>query len=151
MPSGTPRFRPPFCPNPKCDSHASPHPWRYIKKGFYLRDLRPQRIQRYACTHCDRRFSSQTFSTTYWLKRPELQLRVFWRLLGCSGYRQIAREFDASHATIQRPYGFMRRYLRLVGDLAERRGVLLAPGGADHGSPFITTRDAAEMIAGMLR
>ena len=45
-------------------------------------------------------FSSQTFQTSYWLKRPDLQSAVFHRLLGCSGYRQIAREFGVSPNTI---------------------------------------------------
>lgn len=51
------------------------------------------------------------------------------------------------HATVRRPYGFMRSYLRLVSGLAERRGLLLAPGGPDHGAPFITTRDVALALA----
>ena len=29
-----------------------------------------------------------------------------------------------------------------------QRGVLLAPGGADHGAPFITTTDVARIMAG---
>ena len=50
-------------------------------------------MQRYRCQHCHRNFSSQTFSPSYWLKRPELLRPLFFRLLGCSALRQIAREF----------------------------------------------------------
>lgn len=52
------------------------------------------------------------------------------------------------HATTRRPYGFMKFYLGLVGDLATRRGILLAPGGPDAGSVFISARDVAHMMAG---
>jgi len=93
--------RPPHCPNPSCESHTNSGTWRFIKKGFYLRDRHPKRIQKYRCTHCGRSFSSQTFSTTYWLKRPDLLEATFHRLVSCSGFRQIAREFGVSHSTIR--------------------------------------------------
>ena len=51
---------------------------------------------------CRRSFSSQTFHTTYWLKRPELLPALFWRVLSWSGYRQIAREFGVSPTTVLR-------------------------------------------------
>ena len=94
--------RPPFCPNPKCDSRKNPTAWRYAKKGFYLRDRAPKRVQRYQCSHCLRYFSSQTFAVTYWLKRGDLLESTFHRLVSCSGMRQIARETGVSHSTIRR-------------------------------------------------
>jgi len=45
-------------------------------------------------------FSSQTFSTTYFLKRPELFEPIFHRLLAGSGLRQITREARCRHATV---------------------------------------------------
>src|SRR5262249_3324411 len=54
----------------------------------------------FQCRHCRRHFSRQTFRSTYWLKRPELLAPTFHRLVGCSGYRQIAREFRASPQTV---------------------------------------------------
>jgi transposase-like protein len=93
---------PPFCPNPKCDSRTNSEHWRFKKKGFFFRDQKPQRIQRYVCHHCGRNFSSQTFSTRYWLRRGDLLEPVFHRLVSCSGLRQIARETGVSHTTIRR-------------------------------------------------
>ena len=93
---------PPFCPNPQCDSRNNSRPWRFKKKGFFLRDSKPRRVQRYRCHHCGRNFSSQTFSTTYWLQRGELLEPLFLRLLACSALRQIAREMGVSHSTLQR-------------------------------------------------
>lgn len=35
----------------------------------------------------------------------------------------------------------------MLGNLVAKRGILLAPGGRDHGAPFIATIDAAHMMA----
>jgi transposase-like protein len=94
--------RPPFCPNPDCDSQRDPGSWRFKKKGFHERQAAPQRIQRYVCQHCQRNFSSQTFSPSYWLRNPGLLAPLFFRVLGCSALRQIAHEFAVSHTTVQR-------------------------------------------------
>ena len=95
-------FRPPFCPHAQCNSRKNPTTWRYVKKGFYERDRRPRRIQKYRCSHCGRYFSSQTFSASYWLRRPDLLEDVFHGLVNCSGLRQIARTKTVSHSTIRR-------------------------------------------------
>lgn len=94
-------FSPAFCPNPKCESRTSSVPWRFKKKGFFERDQKPHRIQRYLCSQCGRNFSSQTFSTSYWLRRGDLLESIFHRLVSCSGLRQIARETGVAHTTVQ--------------------------------------------------
>jgi hypothetical protein len=91
---------PPFCPNPACRHHLAPAGWRWKRDGFHDRLCPPRRVQRYRCLRCRRSFSDQTFRTSYWLKRPGLLLPVAWRLLACSAYRQISREFGCSHTTI---------------------------------------------------
>jgi len=102
MASPSRRFVPPHCPHRDCDSHSNPGPWRFKRKGTFARRTAPTRIQRYLCHHCGRSFSSQTFSLSYWLKRPEILQPLFHRILACSALRQIAFEFQASHTTIQR-------------------------------------------------
>ena len=102
MPRPRRSWTPPFCPNPRCDSHAAPGTWRWKRKGFHERLHGPRRVQRYVCRSCRRNFSSQTFSTTYWLKIPYRLAPLFHRLVGCSALRQIAREFALSHSTVQR-------------------------------------------------
>jgi hypothetical protein len=74
--------------------------WVWIRHGHYTRRCAPQRIPRFRCIHCGVTFSSQTFSTTYYLKRPELLVPCFHRLLACSGYRQIAREARCCPTTV---------------------------------------------------
>lgn len=102
MPLSSNRFSPPFCPNPLCTFHTNSQGWRFRRIGFYLRQAAPQRIQRYRCSRCRRAFSSQTFSTTYWLRRPDLPRQIFGRLVACSGYRQIARDLGISPTTVLR-------------------------------------------------
>jgi hypothetical protein len=68
--------------------------------GFFTRRAAPHRIQRYRCSRCRRSFSTQTFSPTYWLRRPELLPVLLLRLVACSGYRQIARELAVSPSTV---------------------------------------------------
>ena len=102
MPSQSRLPSPPFCPNPRCDSQTKSTPWRYKKKGFFFRDRKPRRIQRYLCQHCGRNFSSQTFDVSYWLRDGRLLEPLFKRLVSCSGLRQIAREMGVAHSTVQR-------------------------------------------------
>jgi len=111
--SGMASWRPPYCPFRDCESHASPQGWQAIKKGVFLRQARPRRIQRYRCPHCARSFSSQTFAATYWLRRPELLIRIGYRINSGSGLRQIAWELGCSPATVQRQVERLGRHCLL--------------------------------------
>ena len=78
-------------------------------------------MQRYLCHACHRNFSSQTFSTSYWLKEPGRLGPLFHRLLGCSALRQIAREFGLAHSTVQRQTERLGRHcLLLLEELGPR-------------------------------
>ena len=92
---------PPHCPNPNCRYHSPLSSyWPFKRRGFYLRKTRPERIQRFTCLDCGRHFSSQSFKTTYYLKRPELLPRIFAMVVGCMCNRQIARALGCSPATV---------------------------------------------------
>jgi len=117
MPASTIESIPPHCPNMDCDSHSSPDTWRFIKKGFFVRDRRPRVVQRYRCQHCHRNFSSQTFSTTYWLKRPDIFKSLFMKTVGCMAHRQIGREAGVSKSTIQRQIARLGRHCLLFNEL----------------------------------
>ena len=93
-------FRPPFCPAPKCPHHFRSHRWQWVRAGTHRRRTEPTRVQRFRCLHCGRHFSSQTFRTSYYLKRPELQEQVFRQMGACSGYRQAARVIGCAHSTV---------------------------------------------------
>ena len=119
---------PPFCPNECCLFHCGPtHSWRWVRAGFFRRLAAPHRIQRFRCGHCGRYFSEQTFRTTYWLKRPELLVPVFHRLIGCSAFRQIAREFAASPQTIALLSARLGRHCQLFHEQLRPKGPLREP------------------------
>jgi transposase-like protein len=114
---------PPFCPNPACRFHRKDRPfWRFERDGTYERRTPPCVVQRWRCVTCRRRFSDQTFRTTYWLRRPDLLRPVFYRLLGCSGFRQIAREFGVSPQTVGRMSERLGRHCLLFHQGRRPRG-----------------------------
>ncbi len=94
-------WTPPHCPNPNCKHHKLlPDRWRYRRMGYYRRQISPRRIPRGQCLGCGRTFSSQTFSTAYWLKKPQLLAQIFKLTVGGMANRQIARTLDCAPATV---------------------------------------------------
>ncbi len=115
---------PPFCPNAACRFHRWDRElWRFKKAGFDTRKSDGREVERRRCDTCRRYFSAQTFSTTYWLKRPDLQRPIFWALLSCSGYRQIARQFDVSPQTILTHASRLGRHALLFHEQHRPRGI----------------------------
>ena len=102
-----------------------------MRAGFFRRDAAPHRVQRFQCRHCRRHFSEQTFRTSYWLKQPQLLLPVAHRLLGCSGFRQIAREFGVSPQTILGLSARLGRHGLLFHEAHRPRGELAEPLALD--------------------
>jgi len=54
------------------------------------------------CLDCERTCSRQTFSTTYYLKLPELLVAVATGLAACSCHRQLARSLDCAKTSVTR-------------------------------------------------
>jgi len=107
-------WAPPFCPNPKCLHHNnSGDPWPFKKIGFFRRLSTPHRIQRFTCKICKRSFSTQTFSTTYWQKRPDLDAMIIMKTTGGMANRQIARDLKVSPETINRHVARLGRHCLL--------------------------------------
>ncbi len=106
-------FMPPHCPRSDCRYHRSALGWRWVRYGSYPRLAAPQRIARFRCVHCRHTFSTQTFSPTYWLRRPDVLVATAYRLLGCSGYRQLAREARCSPTTVLRHAARLGRHALL--------------------------------------
>jgi transposase-like protein len=111
---GSAPAEPPFCPNDDCDFHRGDRAsWHFVRAGFFVRKHLPGRIQRWRCLECLRYFSAQTFRTDYWLKKPQIQLPLFMRLVSCSCARQIAREFRVSPETVLRQTARLGRHALL--------------------------------------
>ena len=128
---------PPFCPNPACRFHRKDRSsWHFKRIGFYERKSAPHVVQRYRCVTCRRNFGDQTFRTTYWMHRPDLLAPVFMRLLACSGFRQIAREFRVSPTTIARTSARLGRHGFLFHESRRPRTPLLEPLALDSFESF---------------
>jgi len=126
MGPGSTGWVPPHCPNPNCFYfNASSRDWPFKRKGFYTRHTRPERIQRFTCLACQRHFSTQTFSTSYWQKRPELISRLVMMVVGCMANRQIARALGCSPATVAHHIARLGRHCLLVqaGELTRIRSL----------------------------
>ena len=132
MPGAPAPSAPPFCPNPACRYHRGPTTsWQWVRDGYFARQREPFRVQRFRCCHCRRHFSEQTFRTTYWLRRPDLLLPTFHRLVGCAAYRQVAREFDCSPQTIATHAARLARHCLLFHERLRPRGALAEPAALD--------------------
>ena len=84
-------------------------------------------MQRYLCHHCGRNFSSQTFSTSYWLRHTGLLEPLFHRLVGGSCLRQISRELGVAHSTVQRQTERLGRHCLLFHEQRRPRGAPQEP------------------------
>ena len=107
-------FIPPHCPNPNCQFHnVLRRGWRFKRIGTYWRQVAPHRIRRFLCLHCRRSFSTQTFSTSYWLKRPDVLPALLTKTTGAMANRQIARDLGVAPSTIDRQLSRLGRHCLL--------------------------------------
>ncbi len=107
-------WQPPHCPNGNCLSHnALPDQWVYKSFTHYFRKTDNRRIQRFKCMSCGRTFSTQTFSTTYWQKRADLNELIFDASSNGMANSQIARLVGCAPSTVDRKLATMGRHCLL--------------------------------------
>jgi transposase-like protein len=137
------RFAPAFCPRRDCRQHRLEQRRHFAYEpagGYYRRDRR--RVPRYRCLACRRTFSKQTFSVTYFLKRPELLAPICAALQAGSAHRQIARSLGCAPSTVTRLSARLGRHALLLNATA-----LLEIGACDeslvldHFESFVRTQD----------
>ena len=137
------RFHPPFCPWPECAAHRAPGRG-FQRYGSYRKPRDFRRIPRFRCLECKRTCSRQTFSTTYYLKRPALLVAVAAGLAACSAHRQIARSCLCSKTSVTRMAERLGRHAILFH--ARCRSQLPALSETivhDHWEVFIGRQDRA--------
>lgn len=88
--------------------------WPYKRAGYYRRQLAPNRIPRFRCLHCGRYFSTQTFSITYWMRKPRILADVFRQTTSCAANRQIAHNLNVAPDTVDRAIGRIGRHCLLT-------------------------------------
>jgi hypothetical protein len=71
----------------------------YLKDGTYPSRIHG-RVQRFVCTCCGRKFSTQTFSLDYGVKRTVSYRRIFQQITCGSGVRSLARHLGVSDTLI---------------------------------------------------
>lgn len=137
-------FSPPFCPHLNCPQHLRTHPrgFRFRRAGFYT-TRHHRRVPRFLCLTCRRTFSRQSFSTTYYLKRPELLSPIAAGLVAGSAHRQIARSLHCAHSTVTRLSARLGRHCLLFASRCLRQldGRLGEPLVWDHFESFEFTQD----------
>ena len=117
-------FRPPFCPNPCCTLHHGPpepdapheaggerggesDPW-FREHGHYRTKVRGL-VQRFRCRRCHRCFSTQSFSTSCYLK-VELPLPLLYLcLVGGMSLRALSRTLGCTPASLSNRIGRLAR------------------------------------------
>ena len=105
-------FDPPRCPHRHCSQHHRPTPRFFVRKGSYPVKCRSQRVPRYRCLTCGRRFSRQTFRADYRDHKPGLNSRVFLSLATGIGLRQTARNVGLSQRCTEMKFRKTARHLR---------------------------------------
>jgi transposase-like protein len=113
------RFIAPFCPFTDCVAHKAPGTG-FQRNGWYRRKYDPKRIPRFLCKDCGGSCSRQTFSTTYYLKRPALLVTVASGLAACSAHRQIARSAHCAKTSVTRMAERIGRHAILFHGRARR-------------------------------
>ena len=137
------RFHPPFCPWPECVAHRASGRG-LLRNGWYRTASDVRRIPRFLCRDCGRSCSRQTFSTTYYLKRPALLTAVAAGLAACSAHRQLARSQHCSKTSVTRMAERLGRHAILFHARCRKQlPVLNETIVHDHFEAFIGRQDRA--------
>jgi transposase-like protein len=136
------RFHPPFCPWTDCSTHRGARA-RFQGHGSYRTRFSCRRIPRFRCTSCRHTCSRQTFSTTYYLKKPRLLVGVAAGLAACSAQRQIARSLRCAKTSVTRLAERLGRHAILFQARCLRGLALDEPVVHDHFETFVGRQDRA--------
>ena len=95
-------FWPPRCPNSACRQSASSDRGGFFRHGYYSSHAREHRIPRFLCRSCRTTMSSQTFDSTYRLRRPELDDAIEREVARGTSLRGVARTLGINRKTVTR-------------------------------------------------
>lgn len=95
-------FWPPRCPNSACRQSASSDRGGFFRHGYYSSHARQHRIPRFLCRSCRTTMSSQTFDSTYRLRRPELDDAIEREVARGTSLRGVARTLGINRKTVTR-------------------------------------------------
>ncbi len=116
-------FTPPFCPNPECYYHSyqkEKHKKKWYSKDGFYRSCLFGKIQRYKCNYCKIRFSEQTFSIDYHVKKKVNYKVIFNGIATTSSISDLSREEKVS------PHTIINRERRLAAQAIYIHSILLS-------------------------
>ena len=119
-------FVPPCCPHAECPSRAKGAKPSFCKRGRYVRKCDGRVVQRFACHHCGRRFSTQSFRVDKGLRKTWLCAMVVEMLNAKMSMRRAAEILRVRRPTVERrldSYGAHAQQLhRAILDRYVRKG-----------------------------
>jgi hypothetical protein len=80
-----------------------------VKKGYYLTQWNHQKVPRYQCRACKKKFSSHTFYRTYKQKKPYLNEPIFQLYCSATTQRRIAKLLKINFKTVVRKFLFLAK------------------------------------------
>ena len=104
-------FWPPHCPNPECAQASAPRKAGFFRHGHYTTRLHGRRVPRFLCRVCRRTMSSQTFDSTYRLRRPELEHAIIREMAQGASLRRVAQVLGINRKTVSRRLFRARRQI----------------------------------------
>ena len=112
-----PDWTPAHCPWDACPSRHGARRFRWRRHGVFRTLSAPAPVRRFLCLACGRSFSAQTFSGTYYSKRPDILAALANALANGAGLRQAARGLACARSTAVRAADRLGRLAALASVL----------------------------------
>ena len=110
----SPAWVPDRCPNRNCRFFSRfEKGWSWRHYGYYHRRAEPKRLRRFRCNACGVTFSPQTFSVTYWLRRPDIFEPLLTKVTSGACNSQIAFDLGVAPSTVDRQIYRLGRHCML--------------------------------------
>ncbi len=106
-------FRPPHCPNPRCQHHKTPADDFYINRGSYVTKHDRQRVPRYQCKKCKMTFGSRRFSPIARQHKPAANTPLGHLLSSGVTLRRCAKVLGVTRVTVARKFAWLAERARV--------------------------------------
>ena len=107
-------FWPPRCTNPNCPQSSEPQRAGFFRHGHYTTRIEGRRVPRFLCRFCRRTMSSQTFDSSYRLRRPDLEHAIIREIAQGASLRRVAQVLGINRKTVSRRLYRARRQLEMA-------------------------------------
>jgi len=91
---------PTTCPNEACVNHTNPPAKWFEGNGTFKFKLTQKKIPRYRCKVCGKGFSTHTDSPMAYMKKPDIQLRLFGEMVSGVSMRRASQLLHVQEKTV---------------------------------------------------